>query len=295
MKFKDEIPCVLRTMNNNTAVLLALVSQAGCAQSNAGLYCKRMMPFLPSSPPPPPLPYYVLSSQGGYQALEKAVKRVVQLSIPTLRSISVKGRRSRDASRVAAILEELVPLSAKAYRVAPKLTRVELCHSATAFSKAGKAIAAGLWPALEELVVPSCHANLGHTKKLVLGLRSGRAPNLRTLNWDEQANTRCRNGYKNLNDAILSAVSAGKCPRIERLAFTFAPRSKPSVKAVMYTLRDCPTLRELRIKFKRRFSLGDRRVTFTVVRAEAAGAGQALRYSCSLSLQGRPRVSDPTH
>lgn len=68
---------------------------------------------------------------------------MVVRSIPTLRSIRVAGRRGKDSGRVAAIIAELVPSSAKLIngRVAPKLTRVELVHGANAVVKAGKASA----------------------------------------------------------------------------------------------------------------------------------------------------------
>ena len=75
-----------------------------------------------------------------YQLLEKAVAKVVVRSIPTLRSISVKGRRGKDSGRVAAILAGMVPRSAKLMkdRVAPRLTRVELAHGADGVVKIGK-------------------------------------------------------------------------------------------------------------------------------------------------------------
>ena len=198
--------------------------------------------------------------QGGYQVLEEAVKRVVRHSIPTLRSITVKGRRGRDSPRVASILSDLVSLAANRNRVAPNLVRVELNHGATAFSAAGKAIEAGLWPALEELIVPNCHAKLGHARKLVSALSSGRAANLRVLVWDEQASTQ----HEHLDNAILSALSAGRCPRIERLSF-----ANPKIRInVSYTLLNmiiaCPGLRELRLTRK---SMSTQRVVYLTCRA----------------------------
>lgn len=218
---------------------------------------------LPS--PPPPLPYYKPCSvsclhQGGYQVLEEAVKRVVKHSIPTLRSITVRGRRGRDSPRVAAILGDLVSLAANRNRVAPNLVRVELNHGATAFSAAGKAIEAGLWPALEELVVPNCHAKLGHARKLVSALSSGRAANLRVLVWDEQASTQ----HEHLDNAILSALSAGRCPRIERLSFANSKlRINPSY-TLLNTILACPALRELRLTRK---SMSTQRVFYVTCRA----------------------------
>lgn len=191
-------------------------------------------------------------SQGGYEVLETAVKKVVRHSIHTLRSITVRGMRGKDSARVAAILCELVPSSSKNYRKAPRLTHVELHHSAAAFSKAGKAIAAGLWPALEELLLPNCHANLTHIGKLVSGLGCGRAPNLRLLDWDEQAS----NHHKRLDDAILSALSKGECPHLEFLSFANAKAINPSIsddsQHLKGALRACPLLKELRMTVTRR-------------------------------------------
>lgn len=90
--------------------------------------------------PPSSPPLTDATTQGGYQLLEKAVAKVVLRSIPTLRSISVKGRRGKDSRRVAAILAEMVPSSVKLMkdRVAPRLTRVELAHGADGLVKLGK-------------------------------------------------------------------------------------------------------------------------------------------------------------
>lgn len=200
---------------------------------------------LSSLQPLPPSP--LLALQGGYQILEKAVKRVVRHSIPTLRSITVKGRRGKDSGRVAAIIGELVPVSIKRHRVAPKLTRVELHHGANGIAKAGKAIVAGLWPALEELIVPHCHANLDHMQQLIFGLSLGYAPNLRSLNWDDQS---CGKG--GMDDAVLSAIRAGKCPHMERLSFTdnfFC--SEYRLGQLRGALQACSRLRELRMDCSR--------------------------------------------
>ena len=85
------------------------------------------------------------------------MRRVGRHSIPTLRAITVKevaGCHGRN--RVAPIIGELAQKC-----VAPKLTRVELRYGSTGVQKAGKAIAAGLWPELEELLLPHCHSNWG--------------------------------------------------------------------------------------------------------------------------------------
>lgn len=168
---------------------------------------------------------------------------MVQHSIPTLRSITVTGNRGKDSGRVAAIVGVLVPTSAKRRRVAPRLVRVELQHGANGIVKAGKAMGAGLWPALEELIVPNCHGNAGHFSGLSNALRSGCAPNLQVLNWDDQVC--CKEG---VDDLVLRALCAGKCPHMERLSFTanfvLAEVRQDFLRGA---LQACPKLRELRM------------------------------------------------
>ena len=181
--------------------------------------------------------------QGGYQILEKAVQRVVEHSIPTLRSITVAGSRGKDSGRVAAIIGALVPNSSKRHRVAPKLTRVELRHAANGVVKAGNAIGAGLWPALEELIVPNCHGNKGHFFGLSKALTEGSAPNLRVLNWGNQS---CIE--EGVDDSVLRALSAGKCPRVERISFTDSfYGSRSTLETLVGMLQACSTLRVLRM------------------------------------------------
>lgn len=45
--------------------------------------------------------------------------------------------------------------------MAPQLVRVQLDHGANGIVNAGKGMAAGLLPALVELIVPKCHGNMG--------------------------------------------------------------------------------------------------------------------------------------
>ncbi|CAM9613864.1 unnamed protein product [Ectocarpus sp. 4 AP-2014] len=151
-------------------------------------------------------------------------------------------------SRVGAILGELVPLSAKRHRVAPRLSRVHLVDGATGVAKAGRAVAAGLWPALEELTFSHCRANAGHFRDLARGLRSGLAPRLRVLGWDDQSSVR----EASIDDVILGALSWGKCPLVERLSFTgnrFCPEH--SIGYLEEALWVCPRLRELRMDCSR--------------------------------------------
>lgn len=170
------------------------------------------------------------------------MKKIVQHSIPTLRSISAEG------FHVNNILDELVPRSAKRYRIVPNLNRVVLHGQATCIARAGRAIAAGLWPALEKFIVPHCSANASYFSNLAHGIRSGCVPNLRLLRWDHQTTNRKRS----LDSLLLSALAAGKCPRIERLSFTendFCPEYR--IDSLRDALRACPNLRVLRMDCSR--------------------------------------------
>ncbi|CAM9630955.1 unnamed protein product [Ectocarpus fasciculatus] len=182
-------------------------------------------------------------------ALEEAIRRVVQHSIPTLREITIRGYPAYNGrARVGAILGGLVPLSAKRHRVAPRLARVHLEYGATGVAKAGKAVAAGLWPALEELTFSHCRANAGHFRDLARGLRSGLAPKLRVLGWDDQSCVR----DVAVDDVILSALSWGQCPLVESLSFTgnhFCPEHR--IGYLEDVLWACPRLRELRMDCSR--------------------------------------------
>lgn len=167
----------------------------------------------------------------------------MQHSIPTLQSITVAGNRGKDSGRVAAIVGVLVPISAKRHRIAPRLTRVEIRDGANGIVKAGKAIAAGLWPALEELVMTNCHGNNSHFSGLSKALRLGCAPNLRVLIWDNQV---C--GKDGVDDLVLGGLSAGNCPRIERMSFTDSFwLSELRLDNLRSALHACPNLRELRM------------------------------------------------
>ena len=185
-----------------------------------------------------------------YKTLEEAVKRVVRHSIPTLRRITVNGGVRQDGrARVAPIIGELVPLSAKHHRVAPQLKWVELIAGATAVAKAGKAVAAGLWPALEVLSFTHCRANAGQFEDLADGIFAGRVPNLRTLEWDDQSCIR----KKSVDDVILSALGGGACPRLESLSFKdnhFCPEY--SILYLKDALRACPNLRVLAMDCSRK-------------------------------------------
>ncbi|CAM9109349.1 unnamed protein product [Ectocarpus sp. 13 AM-2016] len=164
-----------------------------------------------------------------------------------------RGLRSGLAPRlrvlgVGAILRELVPLSAKRHRVAPRLARVHLADGATGVAKAGRAVAAGLWPALEVLTFSHCRANAGHFRDLARGLRSGLAPRLRVLGWDDQSSVR----DVAVDDVILGALSWGQCPLVERLSFTgnrFCPEHR--IRYLEEMLWVCPRLRELRMDCSR--------------------------------------------
>ncbi|CBJ32157.1 hypothetical protein Esi_0311_0033 [Ectocarpus siliculosus] len=164
-----------------------------------------------------------------------------------------RGLRSGLAPRlrvlgVGAILGELVPLSAKRHRVAPRLARVHLVDGATGVAKAGRAVAAGLWPALEVLTFSHCRANAGHFRDLARGLRSGLAPRLRVLGWDDQSSVR----DVAVDDVILGALSWGQCPLVERLSFTgnrFCPEHR--IRYLEEMLWVCPRLRELRMDCSR--------------------------------------------
>lgn len=182
--------------------------------------------------------------QGGYQILEKAVQMVVHHSIPTLRSITVEGHRGKDSGRVAAIIGVLVPTCAKHRRVAPRLVRVQIHHGAHGVVKAGKAIGAGLWPALEELIVPKCHGNTGHFSDLSSALRLGFAPNLRVLTWDDQS---CIN--QTVDESVLWGLCSGKCPHMEKLSFMspWSSHSLARTDSLKGALQACPNLRELRM------------------------------------------------
>jgi len=187
--------------------------------------------------------FWAANSQGGYQILEKAVQRVVKHSVPTLRSITVTGNRGKDSLRVSAIIGVLVPNSSKLHRVVPSLTRVELRHGANGVVKAGKAIAAGLWPALEELIVANCHGNTGHFSELSKALAVGLPPKLRVLSWDTQSCTEF-----GVDDLMLRAISDGKCLHIERISFTENfYNSRSSQESLAGALQACPNLRELRM------------------------------------------------
>ncbi|CBJ33926.1 hypothetical protein Esi_0711_0001 [Ectocarpus siliculosus] len=182
-------------------------------------------------------------------ALEQAIRRVVQHSIPTLREIAIRRYPTWNGrARVGAILGELVPLSAKRHRVAPRLARVHLVDGATGVAKAGRAVAAGLWPALEVLTFSHCRANAGHFRDLARGLRSGLAPRLRVLGWDDQSSVR----DVAVDDVILGALSWGQCPLVERLSFTgnrFCPEHR--IRYLEEMLWVCPRLRELRMDCSR--------------------------------------------
>ncbi|CAN0013357.1 unnamed protein product, partial [Sphacelaria rigidula] len=183
-----------------------------------------------------------------YEALEEAVKRVIQHATPTLRSITIRATGVTSCNRVSAVLGALVPLSRKQYREAPNLTRVELVGGPSGVAKAGRAIAAGLWPALEELIVARCGANPDQFKQIARGISSGRVPKLRVLNWDRQTYHRRRP----LDDVLLLALSAGRCPLIESLSFTgnhFCPEF--SILYIWHALRACPRLMELRMDCSR--------------------------------------------
>ena len=210
------------------------------------------------------LPSSGLSQCGGwefYKASEEAVKRVVRHSIPTLRRITVSGSKGRritisggigwqdGRSRVAPIIGELVPLSNQRRRVAPQLRHVELVAGATGVAKAGKAVAAGLWPALKVLKFSHCRANASQFEELAHGLRTGRAPHLRVLDWDDQSCIR----IKPVDDVILSALAWGRCPRIKSLSFTgnhFCPEHR--ILYLKDALKACPSLLTLEMDCSRR-------------------------------------------
>lgn len=178
-------------------------------------------------------------------------------TIPTLRSINLYVEKGDKCS----VLDALIPRSSKRFVVAPNLTRVKLEGQATLVHKAGKVIAAGLWPALEELNVSNCRANAGHFENLAGAIRSGRAANLRLLNWDCQTEIRgkpVRQGGRphgsvnGVDDVILSALASGQCPLVERLSFTknrFCPEHQ--ITMLGDALRACSNLRVLQMDCSR--------------------------------------------
>lgn len=164
-----------------------------------------------------------------------------------LPSVCSAARRSARAS-VAHILGELVPLSASRRRVTPRLTRVRLVAGANAVARAGKAVAAGLWPAIEELDFSHCRANASQFADLARGMSDGLVPRLRALNWDDQSCIRKRA----VDDVLLEALARGRCPLVERLSFTgnhFCPEYR--IDRLFDALRACPLLRELRMDCSR--------------------------------------------
>lgn len=229
---------------------------SSCARTQASntLYRRAKLTGLPRPNPTPSLfplsPAQTQTLYPDHKRLEEAVKRVVRHSIPTLRRIEVNGGVRQDGrARVAPIIGALVPLSAKWHRVAPQLRRVELIAGATGVAKAGKAVAAGLWPALEVLSFTHCRANAGHFEDLADGIFAGRAPNLRALEWDDQSCIR----KKSVDDQILSALAGGACPRLESLSFKdnhFCPEH--SILYLKDALGGCPNLRVLAMDCSRR-------------------------------------------
>ncbi|CAM9521291.1 unnamed protein product [Hapterophycus canaliculatus] len=183
-----------------------------------------------------------------YFAQQQAVKRVVRHSITTLQEITISSCTGPGNVPLAHILGELVPRSAKRRRVAPRLAKVHLVAGATGVAKAGKAVAAGLWPALEVLTFSHCRANAGHFKDLASGLSARLAPRLRVLYWGDQSSIR-----KNpIDDVVLTALSRGGCPLIEHLSFTgnhFCPEKR--IECLLGALRACPLLRTLRMDCSR--------------------------------------------
>ncbi len=164
-----------------------------------------------------------------------------------MRWITVTGgtKRKNGRARVAPIIGEL----AVNHRVAPHLCCVELVAGATGVAKAGKAVAAGLWPKLKVLMFPHCRANRGHFEELAHGLALGRAPKLRVLIWDDQSCIRKRP----IDELLLSALVWRRCPRIERLSFTnnhFCPEHM--ILYLKEVLRACPSLRILEMDCSRR-------------------------------------------
>lgn len=102
-------------------------------------------------------------------------------------------------------------------------------------------MAAGLWPALEELKLS---ANTSQFDNLARAIRSGRAPSLRVLVVDGQSRTR-RTG---LCDVIFSALAAGQCLLIELLSFTdnkFCPEHR--IDMLGDALKTCSNLRVLKV------------------------------------------------
>ncbi|CAM9392261.1 unnamed protein product, partial [Pylaiella littoralis] len=178
------------------------------------------------------------SSQEANEAFEKFMRH----NIPTLRSINLYIESGDKCS----VLDALIPRSSKRFIVALNLTSVKLEGQATLVHKAGKATAAGLWPALDELNVSNCRANTGHFENIAGAIRSGRAPNLRVLNWNAQSSIRERRESRRVDAIILSALASGQCPFIERLSFTdnrFCPEH--DIDMLGDALRACSTLRVL--------------------------------------------------
>ena len=106
-----------------------------------------------------------------------------------------------------------------------------------------------LWPALEVLKLSHCRANAGHFEELAHGIRVGRVPHLRVLNWDDKSCIRKRP----VDDVILSALAWGRCPRIESLSFTrnhFCPEH--SILYLKDALKACPGLLSLEMDCSRR-------------------------------------------
>ncbi|CAN0454635.1 unnamed protein product [Ectocarpus sp. 12 AP-2014] len=184
-------------------------------------------------------------TDGGYQRLEEAIKRVVVHSATSLRSISVTGRGcSRDNKTVFATLEALVYYLPLTLRMARAISHVTVAHSQRALIAASRALKSNIWPGLEELILRNTRAQHNAVTPLVYGLRQGNAPFLRVLDWGGQSRTTaCIGNY------VLSALSAGPMrPRIEVLNFnnncTFFDEKLSNLRGA---LRACPGLLELRM------------------------------------------------
>ncbi|CAN0192792.1 unnamed protein product, partial [Ectocarpus fasciculatus] len=185
-------------------------------------------------------------SDGGYQRLEEAIKRVVVHSATSLRSIVVtgSGRPKADNKTVFAILQALVYYLPLTLRMARAISHVEVAESQKALLAASRALKSNIWPGLEELVLRNNRAKDSAVASLVHGLRKGNAPFLRVLDWGGQSRTTA-----SINNCLLYALSAGpKRPRIEVLNFsnnsTFFDEKLPNLRGA---LRACPGLRELRM------------------------------------------------
>lgn len=167
-------------------------------------------------------------------------------SIPTLRSVSIRGTNGKDTSGIVGAL-----LPSK-WRVLPNLVALELSDlagSSTGLNpirKIGEAIEMhDQLPALEELTLRNCRTLESDIGPLAAALRKGNAPELRVLS--------CCNQHGNLGsvtELLLEALARGVRWRPELHVLSFAGNWSFANTPLLHlkeALQACPRLRTLRI------------------------------------------------